>query len=970
MANKKKTNNNELDVILAQLKNTYSSEIDDIDGDTLDTSSTEQDEELNKILNEIFASEESVSVSDDKDEQYVEPSDNATSFESPTPEEDEPVIEEKGEETNCEPIRGKTDVDQVDDVLNLMFGHQIAENDDNSSTISDESDVQETITEAREYIDENAEASPLLILSATEDEDTATETSETIEVEDEDTATETSETIEIEDEDTVAETSETIEVEDEDTVAEVSETIEIEDEDSIIDEIKDDLIITDDFLSDELVEEEIIIEEIEPEPEPEPILILSPDEYTYDPLQVGLPRLKKPSSKQTEAEESVINKESKIKIAQKSNKDFDNNDISLLVNFGYDSEIEAEVGSEVTQRVLFEEDEEFIPEKTHTPFGFCGKELSSRKQIDGIRAKYKTNKRNLIIMLSVVSVLSLILLANTVSFEFFSNKISAYPLSLVSELALMVVIGLIICKSLVKGWIGMVRFEPNRYVPLAYVYSIYIIYALISFTIFIADHSSIVSYDMLLIGFCISLYAVVTLLSDLLNCIKEAAAFDVIASTNKLYTAERKKTFGERKSDNTSPVAFMIKEGGLINGYFRKNTTYKPPVNLIFLLGVIPVISLTLAFIVGFVTNSAMKGVATMFLTIILSSPVSFIFIPSLFEYLVSLINNKSKVAFIGSEAVEEYAEAEALVFSDNVAISIDQYNIILPEESKDHESNKTMLGIAYEIFNYLGGPLTEVIAEDPTLSHTQKHHEITVNSISDNGLDIYYSSTLNVLFGDADYMRDHGINVKTSTKLTAATKSENTSVVYMAFDGVPRLGFIISCRVNQSFKSILKKAEENNFKACVETYEPYINNKFIERIRSKEQVEFKILKPQSCDPNKQKRSEMCDGSIVSVNSAKNIVTAIGGCPDIVKQRRKNALIDKVVALSGVMLSIALAIIACFNDALTILGWIDSHLSILLIMITVLGILPGMISSFLFKNKKDIRHQSSNGDQNSNERKA
>jgi uncharacterized integral membrane protein len=234
----------------------------------------------------------------------------------------------------------------------------------------------------------------------------------------------------------------------------------------------------------------------------------------------------------------------------------------------------------------------------------------------------------------------------------------------------------------------------------------------------------------------------------------------------------------------------------------------------------------------------------------------------------------------------------------------------------------------------------------------------------------LIWNSNSGEIRGDADYMRDHGINVKTSTKLTTATRNESTSVVYMAFDGVPRLGFILSCRVGQSFKRIPQKAAENNFEVYVETYEPYLNNKLIERIGAKEQVEFKILKTQCCDPNKQKRSEMCDGSIVSVNSAKSIVTAIGGCRDIVKQRRNNALIDILVAIFGTIMSVVFAVIACFNDALAFLGWIDSHLSILLIMITVLGILPGMISSFIFKKKKDIRHQSSNGDQNSNERKA
>ena len=199
---------------------------------------------------------------------------------------------------------------------------------------------------------------------------------------------------------------------------------------------------------------------------------------------------------------------------------------------------------------------------------------------------------------------------------------------------------------------------------------------------------------------------------------------------------------------------------------------------------------------------------------------------------------------------------------------------------------------------------------------------------------------------------------------------SENTNVVYMAFDGVPRLGFIITVGINQSFKKTLKKATEKKLKVFVETYEPHLNNRFIEKNGFAEQYAITICKPHNCEPIKQKRAEMCDGSIVSVNSAKSIVTAIARCPDIVKQNRKNTFADRFVAFCGAALSVVLAIIACFNDSLAAFGWINSHLSILLIIFTVLGMLPGMIATFKFKKNNDIRQQSPNGDQNSNERKA
>ena len=309
----------------------------------------------------------------------------------------------------------------------------------------------------------------------------------------------------------------------------------------------------------------------------------------------------------------------------------------------------------------------------------------------------------------------------------------------------------------------------------------------------------------------------------------------------------------------------------------------------------------------------------------------------------------------IGTDAAEEYVAADTLIFNDTDAVAVSAYTEIRPGKCSDTHDT---LEIAYQVFKTLNGPLSKA-CEAQIGSIYNADHALVINEISDNSIDIYYDNAINILIGDKYFMKAHKIKVKTDTNLTAAVKGLDRSVIYLAFNGVPKLGFIISSKVNNSFIQITHALEEACIKVMVETYEPQINQIYFEQNMGPNSPPVGVIKPDTYDD--ENLDSVCNSGIVSSADSISVAKSILLSRDIVKHKKSLKLIERAVMIGEIVLAMVLASICCFNAQYGILQGIFNNIISIFYTAMFLGATPGIIKLILINRRHTAKHKQ-NGD--------
>lgn len=986
MAKHSKKEKSELDAILDQLKNTYkadssnsvANDITDSQYDSdvdymFDNEEDEEDAELNEILNNLFASDSkeeesatdtdisidekllvSESIDEDTEDLSVEASIDNDSNNGDTAVAEQPVSEEDTCESSDnlqeisnepsiinnleEPVVDTEACEQVDNVLSTMLGG-ISLPSSNEDISEDE--LSDTIAEAQTDFTDEHNAVNNVNIDLSEETDIVSDidfdglSGFDVSFDSDDSDMVNYEFSLSDESDTDISENENFAVEDEEYDISDSEFDISADQSS--DEIDISPACSTDISADEDLEyaESTASESQYDITYSKPKLILSPDEYTLDPLQNLFPTF---TLKDHNEENGVEISNNGFDLSKISEESFDNNDISLLLKFGYDNEIKSKVGSKKTQEIIIEQDNEFIPDKFHKPFGYCGSEFSNREQIPQIKEKYKSNLLSSIILLSIVSLLAVLIFAVDIFFAFFSSPVEFFPVAVFFEFLFILTICATIFNKVFSGLIGIARFEPQRSTPFVFLTVFYLIYLVISLIIYLTTPTEFEDYELMLFGYCLALYAISLLVTDILDCIRESHTFSIMASSGVLSVAEKDNstvTGAGIKSSSNNNNTYKLTKAGLVSGYFKKVSSKNyNRTDLIYLIGIVPIISLICGGAVAICTESIMLGLAMLILTVFLSTPLSCMFAQPIIDFVISKWLRKNKTAFINFDSLEDISKADTLVFSDSDAIEIKSCLEIKP--LKDHEDDEYSK-IAYTVFSMLGGPLNSICPEE-YISDNNKTQRLIINDIQENGIDLYYDNSINLLIGDKYFMYTHKINVKTDTNLNAATKGANKSVIYVAFDGTPKLGFIINSKIKSSFANISKTLKNASINVSVETYEPEANKVYFEQNKIDEMPQVNVIKPISYEPVDE--NKVCNTSIVSVSDSISIAQSIVLSREFIHQKKILKVINKLVAALGIFISALLSALCCMTFIQFDFSFVLNNIPIIFFIVFIIGILP------------------------------
>ena len=932
MAKKKKS---EIDAILEQLKNSYFDDSQDIEEESsAQDYVSEEDAELAAVLERIFTTSEDVygttneesealSAEDTSTQSTVQESDIITS----APEEvvtDATIAEETvivSQEVEDQPDDVKSEQDRVDDVLRSMFH---VENFNQVESKAIEPDDIDIALESDESTDADlmVQTEPDVAESIVDEEINISDempVSMEIPIEDAPVCEDAPEI----DESPIDEDSGFELIPDEERINPAFSELDIEDLSTVyLDEVCDPV-----------------------EETPQKKKVTSPDEYIDDIMQHSISGISfyKP---QRDVDFSIIeniptsigttdNAEAPVISEEPESKsEITDKDISLLMKLGYSGEINASGENEHAHKVIFDESKDYIPDKHKIAHGFSGKEYSSRAQIPAIQRKFKTDRTYTLIRATIVSVLAMaaVILDLMAALSYVKHTSLASFSLLYTSVALAVML-----PRVVSGIVAIFRFDTNQYsLPSLILIESFGCNLIMAIFLAVATASMTSGAYYSVNGYAI-LYMALAAWSEWIDCCRESGTFNFIANNNSLFVAERRTSAdasineSNRKHTGTAQEndgRYFIKQANFISGFHKKTVSESHAPSRIFLsIGIIPSIAIIVGMLIAIVNDSLVSGISGIAFIFSLSAPLLGIISYSLIELFSYFKLKKGNSVLIGRDAADAIAGARSLVFRDRDAIEVVAYTPINPNKNADNP--KKGLNIAARVFETLGGPLSTVKGPDKSAS-SNIAHDVAINAISDNGIDIYFDSSMNILIGDRAYMQAHNIKVKTDVNLTGATRGSDRSVIYMAFDKVPQIGFIVTSNVKKSFR--------NNINVEVKSYEPEINEYFFEQ--NIPECQINTVKPPYYESND--ASDVSDCELVSSNPL-DICRSAVYARVIADDHKKIKSQRKIQSVIGFIASLALAALICLPSKIQVIGTLQAYSPVLFYLVALALIIPNVI---------------------------
>ena len=517
------------------------------------------------------------------------------------------------------------------------------------------------------------------------------------------------------------------------------------------------------------------------------------------------------------------------------------------------------------------------------------------------------------------------------------------------DFGLVLVIMAVLYKKLISGINKLIKLETSQNTLLFFIATAYALYTIFSLVAYAVSGNSVTPKELMLFGFAVSIYAVLSLVSDLLNCIRERRTFNIISSADTLYTAEKSDIKTVNKSDVENENNYKIRKTKLVSGYFQKMSNNDDiGIKPMYLIGIVPIISLAFGLTVYFLSSSISLCVSVVMLSLLFCVPVPLLFNSALIRFMLLNPASNKKSAYIGNSAPEEMSKAKCITVSDNDCVEILGYTEIHPSVRGDTGES---LKIAYEIFSALGGPLATIGSSE--ISHSARtSHDVVINQITNDGIDIYYDSSVNVLLGDKHYMQSHNIKVKTDTNLLTATKGSEKSVIFMAFDGVPKLGFIINSRITSKFMIMSESLIKSGIRICVQSYEPQINNLYFEQNKGQFMSSVNVIKPDNYESSDTR--DMCDGCVVSASDSFELAQMIAKSRKVSEHLKINKLVNVGTLVSCILASFMIAVLAIYGtNIIEELSVLTNHLTTVFNILMVASLIPVIVQMVaIFKNKK------------------
>ncbi len=527
-------------------------------------------------------------------------------------------------------------------------------------------------------------------------------------------------------------------------------------------------------------------------------------------------------------------------------------DIHLIFELGYENELGRIVGYETLKKLKFEHVRRArTPDESHfsMAYGYRDQEYTGKQKKDEILGNYVKDRASLIWRMIATVLLSVLLIPLDLHPLFGEllapyASISPYLFPALSAVSL-VLLALLHLRPISAGMRSLFRFTPTPYSSVALFLPVSLLYTLASL-IFVGKS------PMIPFALSAALSALLTDVCDLWRIGDEMRTFRILASGGAktvLETEEprkRKLRQGDKIvkiiNDDIAGRFYRIRRSEQISGFFRRSNDFSSA-SRPFTVALAAVASLAFLFGVGASvwTNSFSVALSWSMLALSLTLPMT----ATLVYFYPRVRANRQLVrrncALVGEESAGEYGTPKTVIFEDTDFYSVRKSTQSAIGSGEDFYRDIRLAGL---LFAKIRGTLGALSKE----SQKENDPPVAVLRMTDNGTEAVVESQYHLLAGNAAFMEKNGIRIPKSR--SEKPEQERVCVMYVAVDGALKLAYEIEYTVSKKFERIAYLLAQLDTTAAIRTYDPNLNDEFLQSGRSPESAYVRVLKPGRFEPD------------------------------------------------------------------------------------------------------------------------
>lgn len=588
-------------------------------------------------------------------------------------------------------------------------------------------------------------------------------------------------------------------------------------------------------------------------------------------------------------------------------------DIAMIFELGYENELERLVGHDALKQMKNEHlkhSEHANHRNYRTALGYRGEELVNTQQATTARAAYLHDRKFLIARLCLTVILTVIALfadMPTLVGSYLTDLTAAFPfaLPLAGMLALLATAALS-WRQINAGIRSFFKFSPTPYsvptllLPFAAVYDVILLFA---------------ESDMIRVNFLISFAFLVLAVCDVFRLTTEMRALHILAADGEKSVlapaAPRKKKLrhGDKIvkiiNDDLGQNMYHVKKAMQITGFFRRfNSMHSAARPFTIMIGCMFALATLSALVNAVCTSSFLSAISSFMTVLLLSAPLGACL---MYFYPIARANHllaSRGCALLGEESVEEYREQKTVIFPDSELYTAEQCTEIAVREEDDFKNDLRLAGI---LFRKLGGTLKHV--GESARTSLAKDPPVAVVRVHDDGVEAVVDNRDHMAAGNAEFLKRVGIRVPRESTDKILRRTANTSLMYVAINGVLKLSYEIEYTTNASFEALVCDLAEVGITTAIHSYDPNLNESFLQKSRSDLSVPVYAVKPGRYEEDKP--LETVDSGAVALGEPNDVIYPLYAAKGIDTLRRFGI---RMQLISALLAAIASALLSIFGQ--------------------------------------------------------
>lgn len=588
------------------------------------------------------------------------------------------------------------------------------------------------------------------------------------------------------------------------------------------------------------------------------------------------------------------------------------NDIYMLFELGYENELGRLVGYENLKQLKSDLQKVESQRETHrylTSFGYRGANFVSNKHRESIIAAYVRDRRFEIIRLMVISLCTVLLFFIDQPLLLEGTAIGAFALQNGQiwdgiSLALLIPAILLSIRPLYAGLRSFFAFSPTPYsfpailTPIAFIYSIVVI---------------VLQGEMLRVNFLLCCVLLMMSICDMLRLTCELRTFRMLSTDEVKHVLTEASPSKKKLRHNNHIVKIMNDDLGKniyelhqtqqTIGFFRRfnamDTAARP-----FSILIVGMLSLAIlfAFVATIYTDSLASALSLAITTLMISMPATFFLA---FFYPLCRANrilSRKRCALIGEESVEELRGEKTVVMRDVLMYNAEKIAEVTYREKEDFRRD---LRLAGALFRKLGGTLKKI---GVTRMSSQEEPQISITRIHEFGIEATADGRTKILAGSVDFLRYHGVRLPRAKVSQALTHAKNTSVVFVAINGVLKLSYEIEYTANSTFEKLVRDLAEGDTLIAISSYDPNLNEAFLKQTRDAQSEHISIRKPGRFEEDHP--LDKADTTVVALNEETDVAYPLYAAKGIATVRHFGWRMQLISSILG---ALAVLLLMLFN---------------------------------------------------------